>query len=551
MASIWKRKGAKRYSVTYVDEHGVRRTVPGLAGKTDSDRYAASLEAESDRRRRGLSDPLEQQRAEASRKSLIVRDAAGEIVGGHLRDFADALIAADVTAKHAGTKLSQAARIIDLSGAERIAELTPSRVQAALKVLQDGVDGQAGLSAQTRLHYLRSIKQFSGWLERDKRVKDDALAHLSGPTVATDRRHRRRCLSDDELQRLVTAAENGPAFLRMSGPDRAMVYAAAAATGFRANELRSLTPESFDLDGDPASVTVEAGASKHRREDVQLIPDEFVAMIRPWLAGKPEGQSIFPLPDRTAKMLRADLSAARETWLNEARTPAEREKREASTILAYRDHAGLVFDFHALRGQFITAIVRGGASLKVAMDMARHSDPRLTLGTYTHLATADKRGALSSIPVVRPRRPDTEQAKATGTCGGPDRRAAHAQRASATSCNIVQHQGVESHLPEGGRNSLKMHGKAGITGAEATQAPVAQLDSASVFGTEVDNLQVVESPALTAVDDSARSARRSADSENAPDDCPNREPGTWCPVRVAAGLVAAGLERYDDERRHQ
>ena len=417
MASVWKRKGAKRYSVSYVDEHGARRTVPGLAGKTDSDRYAAALEIEADRRRRGLSDPLAQQRAEAGRKPLIARSAAGKITGGHVRDFADDLAARGATDKHVSMKLAQAARIIDLAGAERISELTPSRVQAAMKALRDGIDPDVtsgGLSAQTRLHYLRSIKQFSRWLERDRRSKDDALAHLSGPNVAVDRRYRRRALSDDELQRLVTAADSGPAFRRMTGPDRSMVYTVAAATGFRANELRSLTPESFDLAGDPASVTVTAGSSKHRREDVQLIPDELAAMLRPWLAGKPAGEPVFPLPDKTAKMLRMDLAAARTTWLEEAGTAAERQKREASAFLAYRDGSGLVFDFHALRGQYITSVVRGGASVKVCMDLARHSDPRLTLGAYTHLAAADKRAALASVPVVRPRRPEAEQAGPAG-----------------------------------------------------------------------------------------------------------------------------------------
>ena len=487
MSSVWKRKGAKRYSVSYVDEHGARRTVPGLAGKSDSDRYAAALEAEADRRRRGLVDPLEQQRAEAARKPLIVRDAAGEIIGGHLRDFADGLTARAVTGKHAGMKLAQAARIIDLTGAERIAELTPSRVQTALKALRDGVGGGPGLSAQTLLHYLRSIKQFSAWLERDRRTKDDALAHLAGFNVAADRRHRRRCLSDDELERLATAAENGPVYRKMTGPDRAMVYAVASATGLRANELRSLTPASFDLDSDPASVTVTAGSSKHRREDVQLIPDELAAMLRPWLADRPTGEPVFPLPDKTSKMLRADLAAARRAWLEEAQTAQERETREASAFLAYRDGSGLVFDFHALRGQYVTAVVRGGASVKVAMDLARHSDPRLTLGAYTHLATADKRAALASVPVVRPRRPESGQAKATGTYGAPGRRAAraaHAQRASATSCNNGQHRGPVSDLREGGRNSLQRPKNIGITGAELAQTPLAQLDSASVYGTE-------------------------------------------------------------------
>jgi len=504
MASIWKRKGAAKYSISYVDENGTRRTVPGLAGKSDSDRYAANLEAEADRRRRGLVDPLEQQRAEAARKPVIIRDAVGKIVGGHLRDFADGLAARGVTAGHAAAKLAQAARIIDLTGAQRISELTPSRVQTALKALRDGAGDEPGLSAQTCLHYLRSVKQFSAWLVRDRRTKDDALAHLAGFNVPSDRRHRRRALSDDEIQRLVTAAEKAPAFRRMSGPDRALVYAFAAATGLRANELRSLTPASFDLDSDPATVTLEAGCSKHRREDVQLIPDDLAAMLRPWLAGRPAGKPVFPLPDKTSRMLRADLAAARTAWLEEAQTAQERQTREASAFLSYRDTGGLVFDFHALRGQFITAVVRGGASVKVAMDMARHSDPRLTLGAYTHLATADKRAALASVPVVRPRRPQAEKAKATGTygatpstssgqaanspSGGPEwraaLRAAHAQRGPATSCNIGQHGGPGNDLRESGGNSWKRPEKQGITGNKDASRARSSMDRASVFGTE-------------------------------------------------------------------
>jgi len=79
------------------------------------------------------------------------------------------------------------------------------------------------------------------------------------------------------------------------------------------------------------------------------------------------------------------------------------------------------------------------------------------------------------------------------------------------------------------------------------------MDRASVFGTDARPAEATQTQALTTGDDSARSARRSADSENdpentpagdpaaSPDDCPQREPETWCPVRVLAGLVAAGL----------
>lgn len=81
--------------------------------------------------------------------------------------------------------------------------------------------------------------------------------------VALDKRHERRALTVDELDRLILAAETGPVILGMIGADRAMLYRVAVGSGFRANELRSLTPESFDLCANPPTITVEAGYSKH------------------------------------------------------------------------------------------------------------------------------------------------------------------------------------------------------------------------------------------------------------------------------------------------
>lgn len=46
---------------------------------------------------------------------------------------------------------------------------------------------------------------------------------------------------------------------------RAMAYRVALGTGFRVNELRSLTVASFDLDTDTPTVTVDAVHSKRRR----------------------------------------------------------------------------------------------------------------------------------------------------------------------------------------------------------------------------------------------------------------------------------------------
>ncbi len=81
----------------------------------------------------------------------------------------------------------------------------------------------------------------------------------------------------------------------------------AAGTGFRANELRSLTPESFDLAADPPTVTVEAAYSKRRRDDIQPIRPDLAAALRSWIAGKAPGRPVFGnLTKHTVKLIRHD-----------------------------------------------------------------------------------------------------------------------------------------------------------------------------------------------------------------------------------------------------
>ena len=113
-------------------------------------------------------------------------------------------------------------------------------------------------SLQTCQHYLRAIKQFSRWLERDGRIRHDALAHLTGFNAATDRRYERRALDADELGWLVRITETAPQWRQsLAGADRAMLYRVAAGTGFRVGELASLTPESFNLDADPPAIALD------------------------------------------------------------------------------------------------------------------------------------------------------------------------------------------------------------------------------------------------------------------------------------------------------
>lgn len=59
-----------------------------------------------------------------------------------------------------------------------------------------------------------------------------------------------------------------------------------------------------------------------------------------------------------------------------------------------------MFDFHALRHQFISNLARGGAHPKEAQALARHSTITLTMDRYTHLGIMDLTAALERLPAI-------------------------------------------------------------------------------------------------------------------------------------------------------
>jgi integrase len=368
----------------YVDADSVKREAKGCTDKRATEELARAAESEAAKVRAGLIDPKED----------AYRKADTKPIGKHLDDFHSHLTAKGDTPKHAHMIRAHVARIVGQARIDRISGLSPSSVQSALKTLHDG-----GRSLQTCNHALRAVKSFSRWLRKDGRAREDALADMGGFNVATDRCHERRAFTDEELVRLVRAAEGGPVILGMTGPDRAMLYRGAVGTGLRANELRSLTPESFHLDGDHPRLILRPADEKARRGAEQPISRTLADALRPWLAGKAPGCPVFALPEKTARMLREDLEAAR---------------------IAYRDDSGRVLDFHALRHTYVTLLARSGAPVKVVQTLARHSDPKLTLNTYTHLTVFDTAPALDALPDLAGPAPGTEAASlaATGTDGG-------------------------------------------------------------------------------------------------------------------------------------
>ena len=96
------------------------------------------------------------------------------------------------------------------------------------------------------------LRTFCRWMVRSNRARTNPIIGLSCIKVTdANKTRKRRPLTDDEAMRLLEWTRQSPEpFMDLSGPDRAMLYIAAINTGLRASELASLTPDSFELDGD-------------------------------------------------------------------------------------------------------------------------------------------------------------------------------------------------------------------------------------------------------------------------------------------------------------
>jgi integrase len=413
VASVFKPKGKAKYVIIYSDENGKRRKKTGATDKGVTQRIANDLENRVALRREGVVDERAEAYARHSAQPLDI----------HIAAWTEALRSRDVTPQHVKLHSSRAMRVVALiKGANladieppkpatregvaraetelrkwvaqgRLSDLTTENVQKVLAQLR-----AEGRSLQTLNHHRNAVRSFAIWLYDTHRVREPLLRGLRGYNVKEDPRHERRTISLEELRRLIEAAAAGAPFKSMTGPMRALCYRLAVASGLRYTEIGSITPESFDWSSKPAAVTITAPDAKNGRTARLSLPDDLAPDLAAYVATRPLGESIFPLPqDKGAAMVRRDLEAAG---------------------IHYRDAAGKVFDFHSLRCELATLADAAGVSPRVVQTMMRHSKLEMT-GRYTRPRVVDIEAAASLLPSLKPE-PDRPEALAlTGTDPGP------------------------------------------------------------------------------------------------------------------------------------
>ena len=388
MASL--RKRGRVWYYRFVDADGVGRERKGCTDRRATEELARAAESEAAKIKGGLVDP----------RDLARREHQGRPIDEHVDAYRAHLAAKGSTPKHVALTVSQARKVFSLAGAARLSDLSADRVQDALKSLRD-----AGLSLGTVNSHRTAVRAFSKWAWRSGRLASDPLAGVTGYNAKEDRRHDRRTLGLDELRRLIQATHVGPDWRQTTGPGRALCYRLAVATGLRYGEIRSITPESFDWRSSPPTVTVAAGYTKNGDAATLPLPADLAEDLGRFVGAVAPGRPVFQLrDDRGAAMLRADLARAG---------------------IPYRDAAGLVYDFHALRCQLATNADAAGVSPRVVQRLMRHSTLELT-GRYTRPRAVDVERAALSLPSLQPSRTpkgDSAEQAATGTSGPTHRHA--------------------------------------------------------------------------------------------------------------------------------
>ncbi len=237
-------------------------------------------------------------------------------------------------------------------------------------------DYAAGLHA-------RDVKTFTRWLVKEGRLPKDPLAELAGAPTESDHRHDRRTLDENELRRLMDSAGGSTAAVHgIAGPDRRVLYLVAMSTGFRRKELAALTPARFELGGPTPLARLREADTKNGRAAEQPLPPDVAAELRAYLAGKPADRPVWPGLGsvRTSELVKHDLQAAGIPYVVQGL------------------EGPLYADFHALRHSYVALLDRAGATLKQAMQLARHSDPKLTMARYGKATLQELAAPVTRLP---------------------------------------------------------------------------------------------------------------------------------------------------------
>jgi integrase len=231
-------------------------------------------------------------------------------------------------------------KIVQGCGFVYVADIDGKRVMEFIRSLQGPRFGP-----NTSEHYRTDFASFCTWLIAEGHLQRKPFNRRD--TFRGKLHWRRRVLTPAEQDRLLDATGRSTKRVRrIDGPTRRLIYWTALTSGYRNNELRSLTVSS--LQGDRLKLSGEF--CKNGIDSDQPLTKPLAKALREYTAGRAPEEPLFPRWHRGVNLLRPDLKAAG---------------------IPFKTIDG-VADFHALRHSFCTDLFAAGVDAKTAHVLMRH-----------------------------------------------------------------------------------------------------------------------------------------------------------------------------------
>ena len=384
--------------VRYRDSNGrYKRESTGCRERQAAEKVLADIQGNVEKVRAGV----------MSRQELAASNGLEAPIGKHVKSYLSHLAVKIIRGrrvsprhvKYVGEKLD---RVINECRFTTLKDLDRKALQRWMTKLS-----HTKLSSRTINMHRAAIIAFCNWCVAEGRLLVNPLAGL--PKVPeSEPARKRRPLTEDEIGRLLTAAQERPLQdaltirrgenkdkllanvkpaerqrLERIGLERALVYKFMMLTGLRRGETASLTVSAVCLDTGNPYVCIESKHAKSGRAAILPLRADLADDLRKHIAhmaGKISPDTpLFNIGRNLLRSFNLDLAAAG---------------------IAKRDAQGRTVDVHSLRHTFATLLARNGVSPAVAQKLMRHSDIRLTMNTYTQLDLADTAGAVAALPEI-------------------------------------------------------------------------------------------------------------------------------------------------------
>jgi len=243
---------------------------------------------------------------------------------------------------------------------------------------------QKEFSQKTLHEYQNAASSLFVWMERNDRLENNPLRRVGKVERKGHETVKRRAFTHEEMRRLVS----------VSGL-YALGYLAAVNTGLRRKELAAVQWGDVHLDAAAPFILVRSATTKNRQSGKIYIKSRLARMLK----------DIKPATVAADELVFAGRIAVMRKM---------HEHLKVAEIPVY-DGQGRKVDFHALRMTYNMNLESVGASLQVRQELLRHSDPRLTAGTYMDGTRLETASLIEKLPDYQDGTNDTQlDIQATG-----------------------------------------------------------------------------------------------------------------------------------------